>query len=142
MQFLCGTAKAANEKKKRPSYNESSRPRPVVPVAKRKAASHRHGSGCTDHQIGAGIHQRIPHPALCMDDTSRSLPKRDTWTLDNQRRKRFTESAPGHRKLVHQGGHAHVFPAAQAGTDLDMMGYQMNSEEASSSAQINGLCIT
>ena len=27
-----------------------------------------------------------PYPALCMDDTSRSLPKRDTWTLDNQRR--------------------------------------------------------
>ena len=27
-----------------------------------------------------------PYPALCMDDTSRNLPKRDTWTLDNQRR--------------------------------------------------------
>ena len=30
--------------------------------------------------------QLRPYPALCMDDTSRSLPKRDTWTLDNQRR--------------------------------------------------------
>jgi DNA-binding transcriptional LysR family regulator len=26
------------------------------------------------------------YPALCLEDTSRSLPKRDTWTLDNQRR--------------------------------------------------------
>ena len=30
--------------------------------------------------------QLRPYPSLCMDDTSRSLPKRDTWTLDNQRR--------------------------------------------------------
>ena len=27
-----------------------------------------------------------PYPALCIEDTSRNLPKRDTWTLDNQRR--------------------------------------------------------
>ncbi|MFZ4832961.1 DNA-binding transcriptional activator PunR [Rouxiella sp. Mn2063] len=26
------------------------------------------------------------YPALCLEDTSRNLPKRDTWTLDNQRR--------------------------------------------------------
>ena len=30
--------------------------------------------------------QLRPYPSLCMDDTSRNLPKRDTWTLDNQRR--------------------------------------------------------
>lgn len=30
--------------------------------------------------------QLRPYPALCLEDTSRSLPKRDTWTLDNQRR--------------------------------------------------------
>lgn len=27
-----------------------------------------------------------PYPALCIEDTSRTLPKRDTWLLDNQRR--------------------------------------------------------
>ena len=27
-----------------------------------------------------------PFPALCIEDTSRDLPKRDTWLLDNQRR--------------------------------------------------------
>ncbi|WP_392588622.1 DNA-binding transcriptional activator PunR [Serratia ureilytica] len=27
-----------------------------------------------------------PYPALCLEDTSRNLPKRVTWTLDNQRR--------------------------------------------------------
>ena len=26
------------------------------------------------------------YPSLCLEDTSRSLPKRDTWALDNQRR--------------------------------------------------------
>lgn len=26
------------------------------------------------------------YPALCLEDTSRTLPKRDTWALDNQRR--------------------------------------------------------
>ncbi|MCU1729371.1 DNA-binding transcriptional activator PunR [Pseudomonas sp. 7P_10.2_Bac1] len=30
--------------------------------------------------------QLRPFPSLCLDDTSRSLPKRDTWTLDNQQR--------------------------------------------------------
>lgn len=30
--------------------------------------------------------QLRPYPALCMNDTSRHLPKRDTWSLDNQRR--------------------------------------------------------
>ncbi|MBF7955210.1 DNA-binding transcriptional activator PunR [Rahnella victoriana] len=30
--------------------------------------------------------QLRPYPALCLEDTSRTLPKRDTWTLDNQRR--------------------------------------------------------
>lgn len=30
--------------------------------------------------------QLRPWPALCLEDTSRTLPKRDTWTLDNQRR--------------------------------------------------------
>jgi len=33
-----------------------------------------------------GDEQLRPYPSLCMDDTSRNLPKRDTWTLDNQRR--------------------------------------------------------
>lgn len=28
----------------------------------------------------------MPYPSLCLEDTSRSLPKRDTWALDNQRR--------------------------------------------------------
>ena len=27
-----------------------------------------------------------PYPSLCLEDTSRNLPKRVTWTLDNQRR--------------------------------------------------------
>lgn len=27
-----------------------------------------------------------PFPALCIEDTSINLPKRDTWLLDNQRR--------------------------------------------------------
>lgn len=27
-----------------------------------------------------------PYPALCIEDTARTLPKRDTWLLDNQRR--------------------------------------------------------
>ena len=36
-----------------------------------------------------------PYPALCMDDTSRSLPKRDTWTLDNQRRMMVPDWASG-----------------------------------------------
>jgi DNA-binding transcriptional LysR family regulator len=26
------------------------------------------------------------YPALCLEDTARNLPKRDTWTLDNQQR--------------------------------------------------------
>ncbi|KTC43144.1 transcriptional regulator, partial [Pseudomonas sp. ABAC21] len=30
--------------------------------------------------------QLRPFASLCMTDTSRNLPKRDTWTLDNQRR--------------------------------------------------------
>ncbi|CAI1501333.1 DNA-binding transcriptional activator PunR [Serratia ficaria] len=30
--------------------------------------------------------QLRPYPSLCLEDTSRSLPKRVTWTLDNQRR--------------------------------------------------------
>ena len=36
-----------------------------------------------------------PFPSLCMDDTSRSLPKRDTWTLDNQRRMMVPDWATG-----------------------------------------------
>lgn len=30
--------------------------------------------------------QLRPYPSLCIEDTARNLPKRDTWTLDNQRR--------------------------------------------------------
>ncbi len=30
--------------------------------------------------------QLRPYPSLCLEDTSRNLPKRDTWALDNQRR--------------------------------------------------------
>ncbi|PQQ27400.1 DNA-binding transcriptional activator PunR [Photorhabdus hindustanensis] len=30
--------------------------------------------------------QMRPYPSLCLEDTSRNLPKRDTWNLDNQRR--------------------------------------------------------
>ncbi|BBG58673.1 HTH-type transcriptional activator AllS [Providencia rustigianii] len=30
--------------------------------------------------------QMRQYPSLCLEDTSRSLPKRDTWALDNQRR--------------------------------------------------------
>lgn len=30
--------------------------------------------------------QLRPFPSLCLEDTSRSLPKRNTWNLDNQRR--------------------------------------------------------
>lgn len=26
------------------------------------------------------------YPSLCLEDTARNLPKRDTWTLDNQQR--------------------------------------------------------
>ena len=39
--------------------------------------------------------QLRPYPSLCMDDTSRSLPKRDTWTLDNQRRMMVPDWATG-----------------------------------------------
>ncbi|EPJ1400100.1 DNA-binding transcriptional activator PunR [Yersinia enterocolitica] len=30
--------------------------------------------------------QLRPYPSLCLEDTARNLPKRDTWTLDNQQR--------------------------------------------------------
>lgn len=39
-------------------------------------------------QLAGSLHneQLRPYPALCLKDTSRSLPKRVTWTLDYQRR--------------------------------------------------------
>ncbi|WP_368898642.1 DNA-binding transcriptional activator PunR [Morganella morganii] len=44
-----------------------------------------------DHPLASAGHvltneEMMPYPSLCLEDTSRSLPKRDTWALDNQRR--------------------------------------------------------
>ena len=39
--------------------------------------------------------QLRPFASLCMTDTSRNLPKRDTWTLDNQRRMMVPDWASG-----------------------------------------------
>ena len=40
--------------------------------------------------------QLRPFASLCMTDTSRNLPKRDTWTLDNQRRLVVPQLGLGH----------------------------------------------
>ncbi len=44
-----------------------------------------------DHPLASAAHpltddELRPYPSLCLEDTSRSLPKRDTWALNNQRR--------------------------------------------------------
>ncbi|MDX1301638.1 DNA-binding transcriptional activator PunR [Photobacterium sp.] len=38
----------------------------------------------TEHQLGSD--ELAQYPAICIEDTSRTLPKRVTWLMDNQRR--------------------------------------------------------
>ena len=62
--------------------------------------------------------QLRPYPALCMDDTSRSLPKRDTWTLDNQRRMMVPDWATG-LKCLTEGLCVGMAPAHQVQPLID-----------------------
>ncbi|PSW64276.1 LysR family transcriptional regulator [Photobacterium leiognathi subsp. mandapamensis] len=43
-----------------------------------------HPLAAVDHPIES--HELAQYPAICLEDTSRTLPKRTTWLMDNQRR--------------------------------------------------------
>lgn len=46
--------------------------------------SRNHALANIEHKLS--VDQLIEYPAICLEDTSRTLPKRMTWLMDNQRR--------------------------------------------------------